>query len=72
MSRYTNRTMKRADAMLANGLADPRDAIALGALMDTIDQEQARHKRKRDKLLRRLRKTISDIERKEAAGERPE
>jgi len=72
MSRYTNRTMKRADAMLANGLADPRDAIALGALMDTIDQEQARHKRKRDKLLRRLRKTISDIERKEAEDERPE
>jgi len=72
MSRYTNRTMKRADAMLAGGLADPRDAIALGALMDTIDQEQARHKRKRDKLLRRLRKTISDIERKEAEDERPE
>lgn len=65
MARYNNRTMARASSMLECGLRDPNDAIRLAAIMETIDQEQATHRKKRDRLLKRLRVEIERIERKE-------
>ena len=65
MARYNNRTMSRASSMLGCGLRDPNDAIRLAAIMETIDREQATHRKKRDRLLKRLRIEIERIERKE-------
>ena len=62
MSRYSNRTMKRAQRFLAylielgpDDRATDRLIDRVGALMDAVDQEQESHRRKREELLQRLR-----------------
>lgn len=62
MARYNNRTLKRAGRVLASLDLGSAEAHRIGALIDTIEQEQARHKRDRERWLKALRKELDLIE----------
>ena len=61
MSRYNNRTLKRAGALLETLDPKSKEARRVGALVDAVVSEQERHVQKRTELLQRLREEMGKV-----------